>query len=265
MAEKVTIPYLLNLKHERKPIVSTTVYDYQMARIVDRAGVDLILVGDSGGRVLLGHREFSDCTMDEMMLMTRSVTRGTKHAFVVGDLPFMSYQINIEEAIRNAGRFIQEAGADGVKLEGGERFAPTVAAIVNAGIPVLGHIGATPLTTMGMGAWIPIQEVTKLPEMDERAILRDAHAIQDAGAFGTVLTRIPPPIAARITKELDIFTLGPHNTNGRLTGVTNLLGVDADQIDKPTSRYGPIARIAYDAVCEYVADTRAGKVSQPVG
>lgn len=265
MAEKVTIPYLLNLKREGKQVVCTTVYDYQMARIVDRAGVDLILVGDSGGRVLLGHQEFSACTMDEMLLMTRSVTRGTKRAFVVGDLPFMSYQVSIKEAVRNAGRFIQEAGADGVKLEGGVRFAPTVAAIVNAGIPVLGHIGATPLTTMGTGAWIPVQEVTKLPDMDEKAILRDAHAIQDAGAFGIVLTRIPPPIAARITKELAIFTLGPHNANGRMAGITNLLGVEADQIDKPTSRYGPIARIAYDSVCQYVAEARAGKVSAPGG
>jgi 3-methyl-2-oxobutanoate hydroxymethyltransferase len=259
MTEKVKIPDLWQMKREKKPIISTTVYDYQMGRIMDRAGFDLILVGDSGGKVLLGHQDFSACTMDEMLLMTRSVARGVKRAFVVGDLPFMSYQIKAEEAVRNAGRFIQEAGADGVKLEGGERFAPTVAAIVNAGIPVLGHIGATPLTTMGMSAWIPIQEVSKLPDMDEKAILRDAHAIQDAGAFGVVLTRIPPPIAARITKELAIFTLGPENADGRLTGIANLLGVDADQIDKPTSRYGPIARLAYDAVCEYVAEARAGK------
>ena len=121
MAEKVKIPDLGQLKRESKPIISVTAYDYQMGRIMDRAGVDLILVGDSGGRVLLGHKEFSDCTMEEMLIMTRSVARGVQRAFVIGDMPFMSYQVNTEEAVRNAGRFIQEAGADGVKLEGGQR------------------------------------------------------------------------------------------------------------------------------------------------
>ena len=258
MAEKVTIPYLLNLKREKKPIVSATVYDYQMGCIMDRAGVDLILVGDTGGRFALGHKDNQSCTMEEMLIMTRSVARGAKRAFVVGDLPFMSYQVNTEEAIRNAGRFIQQAGADGVKLEGGKRFAPVVEAIVSAGIPVLGHIGYTPMTTMGMATVTTDQVVS---DMDEEAILRDAHSIQDAGAFGIVLSRIPPPSAARITKELSIFTIGAHNADGpAIGGTSNMLGMDASQIDKPTSRYGPVARIIYEAMCQYIAEARAGKV-----
>ncbi len=254
--DKVKIPDLWRMKREKKPIVTAVVYDYQMGSIMDRAGIDLILIGDSGGRVVLGHTNNQSCTMEEMLIMTRSVARGVERAFVVGDLPFMSYQVNIDEAVRNAGRFIQEAGADGVKLEGGKRFAPVVEAIVNAGIPVLGHIGATPMMSMGM-ATISTDQVY---DMDEEAMLGDAHAIQDAGAFGIVLSRIPPPIAARITKELSIFTVGQYNADGPpIGGTSNMLGIAASQIDKPTSRYGPVARIIYDAMCEYVAEARAGK------
>jgi len=256
MVKKVKIPDLWQLKREKKPIITGVAYDYQTGRILDRAGFDLILVGDSGGRVLLGHQNNQACTMEEMLIMTRSVARGAQRAFIIGDLPFMSYQISIEEAVRNSGRFIQEAGADGVKLEGGKRFAPVVEAIVNAGIPVLGHIGATPMTTMGM-ATIRTDQVY---DMDEEAIVGDAHAIQNAGAFGVVLSRIPPPIAARITKELSIFTVGQHNADGPpIGGTSNMLGIDAGQIDKPTSRYGPVARIIYDAMTQYVAEVRAGK------
>ena len=261
---KVKIPDLWQLKREGKKIVACTIYDYQMSLIMERAGVDLLLVGDSGGRYVLGHTNNQSCTMEEMLIMTRSVARGAQRAFVVGDLPFLSYQVNIEEAVHNAGRFIKEAGADGVKLEGGKRFAPVVEAIVGAGIPVLGHIGQTPMSIMGMRR--ENLEGQSVSEEYAEAMLNDARSIQDAGAFGIVLTGIHPEVAARIGNELTIFTLGPQHTQGPMAGINNLLGISADQIDKPTARYArdvPLARVIYDAVCAHVAGLRAAGPSEP--
>ncbi len=144
---RVTITDLQRMKAEKKKIVVMTAYDYSMAGILDRAHLDIILVGDSGGRNLLGHEDNNSVTMDEMVLMTRSVSRGAKRAMVIGDMPFMSYQVGIEESLRNAGRVIQEGGAQAVKLEVGAHYAPTVEAIVKAGIPVMGHMGLTPMVT----------------------------------------------------------------------------------------------------------------------
>lgn len=156
---RVSIPDLNRMRAEKKKIVVMTAYDFSMAQLIDRAEVDMILVGDSGGRNLLGHEDYNSVTMDEMVLMTRSVSRGSKHALVIGDMPFMSYQVNKEEAIRNAGRLIQEGEAQAVKLEVGAEYAPTVEAIVKAGIPVMAHMGLTPQTSMGSDCVNPNQAV----------------------------------------------------------------------------------------------------------
>jgi len=156
---RVGIPDLNRMRAEKKKIVVIPAYDFSMAQLIDRAEVDMILVGDCGGRNLLGHEDYNSVTMDEMVLMTRSVSRGSKHALVIGDMPFMSYQVNKEEAIRNAGRLIQEGEALAVKLEVGAEYAPTVEAIVTAGIPVMAHMGLTPQTSMGSDCVNPNQAV----------------------------------------------------------------------------------------------------------
>jgi len=156
---RVSIPDLNRMRAEKKKIVVMTSYGFSMAQLIDRADVDMILVGDSGGRNLLGHEDYNSVTIDEMVLMTRSVSRGSKHALVIGDMPFMSYQVNKEEAIRNAGRLIQEGEALAVKLEVGAEYEPTVEAIVTAGIPVMAHMGLTPQTSMGSDCVNPNQAV----------------------------------------------------------------------------------------------------------
>lgn len=218
----------------------------------------MILVGDSGGRYLLGHTQNEACTMDEMVLMARSVVRGVTRAFVVADMPFMSYHVNVDEAIRNAGRFVKEAGADAVKVEGGEEYAPTVAAIVRAGIPVLGHMGFTPMTSMGMGL---VGYDQPPPEADIEGLLRDARALEAAGAFGLVLTRISPEAAARINEQVRIPTFGGGpSSNGSVGVIDGLLGTGFEHIANPQSHYGPVSRALYDATCAYIADVRAGTV-----
>lgn len=259
---KVTIPELMQAKREGRRIVSITAYDYTTARIADRAGVDMILVGDSGSGYLLGAKDYNECTMEEMLIMTRSVARAAEHAFVTGDLPFMSYQVNIEEAVRNAGRFIKEAGADAVKLEGGEAYAPTIAAIVKAGILVLGHMGYTPMTSMGLG----LVGYDQAPETDVNALIRDAKALEKAGCFGLVLTRINAENADQISGAVQIPTFGAgrmsHGTVGVIDG---LLGMSEQYLDGGKSRYGPVARALFDAMSAYVSDARASKVLTNIG
>ena len=174
---RVSIVDLQRMKAEKEKIVVMTAYDYTLARIVDRAGVDVILVGDSGGRYALGHDDSNEVTVDEMVIMARAAARGSERAMVVGDMPFMSYQVNDEQAVVNAGRLIQEAGVQSVKLEVGAEYASTVAAIVKAGIPVMAHMGSTPMANIGAGDF-------RSGSVDEEQVWRDA---QGAGQRGVVL------------------------------------------------------------------------------
>jgi 3-methyl-2-oxobutanoate hydroxymethyltransferase len=255
--ERVTAASLRRMKEEGRKVVVITAYDYETARIVERAGADAILVGDSGGKYLLGHADFNAVTMDEMVLLTRSARRGASRALVVGDLPFMSYQVNPDDAVRNAGRLLKEANADGVKLEGGAEFAETVRAIVRAGIPVMGHMGLTPQTAIGMGGYLagaaPVEEQVR----------RDALALQDAGVFAVVFTRVPPALAAELTRELRIPTLAGggagDDCDGQVCVLHSVFGLSVDQLDAPTSRYGPLARPLYEATRAFVEDVRAGR------
>ena len=255
---RVSIPDLNRMRTEKKKIVVMTAYDYSMAQLIDRAEVDMILVGDSGGGNLLGHEDNNSVTMDEMVLMTRSVSRGSKHGLVIGDMPFMSYQVNKEEAIRNAGRLIQEGEAQAVKLEVGAEYAPTVEAIVKAGIPVMAHMGLTPQTTMGSGGYR--SEGATIPE---EKVWNDARALVQAGSFSLLLTRVPPDLAKRITEEVSVPTISGFGSGDDCSGnigVTHgVIGFNVDQLDRPRSNYGPVAVPFYEAVRSFCDDVRAGK------
>ncbi len=255
---RVNIPDLNRMMHEKKKIVVMTAYDYSMARIIDRAGVDAILVGDSGGRNLLGHEDNNSVTMDEMVLMTRAVSRGTQNALVIGDMPFMTYQINKEEAIRNAGRLIQEGGAQAVKLEVGAEYAPTVEAIVKAGIPVMAHMGLTPQTSMGSGGYR-----SEGAGVTEEKVWNDARALVAAGSFSLLLTRVPPDLAKRITEEVSVPTISGFGSgddcNGNIGVTHGTVGFNVDELDKPRAKYGPVAVPFFEAVRKFTEDVRTGK------
>jgi 3-methyl-2-oxobutanoate hydroxymethyltransferase len=254
---RVTIPDIQAMHRSGQKIVMMTAYDYETARIVDRAGADMILVGDSGSRYALGSPELS-VTVDEMLLLTRSVRRGAERSLVVGDLPFLSYQINHDEAVRNAGRFVKEAGADAVKLEGGEEFAPVVHAIVRAGIPVVGHMGLTPQTAIGVGGYL-----NPNAGPPEEQVRRDAFALQQAGVCALVFTRVPPALAATLTQELSVPTLAGGGSgdacSGQVCVIHSVFGMSADDIDRPEGAYGPLARTLYDTAQRFIGDVRAGK------
>jgi 3-methyl-2-oxobutanoate hydroxymethyltransferase len=254
---RVSILDLQRMKQEKKKIVMMTAYDFQMARILDRVGLEMILVGDSGARNLLGYEDVNAVTMGEMIVMTRSVTRGTKHAMVVGDMPFMSYQINKDEAVRNAGRIIAEAGAQAVKVEVGADYAPTVEAIVKAGIPVMGHMGLTPMVTIGVGGFHA--EGLKI---DEEQVWRDARALQDAGCFSLLLTGISADLAKRITQEMRVPTIAGFGAgddcDGQIGVTHGVVGFNAEELDKPKAAYGPVAVSLFEAGQKFAADVRSG-------
>jgi 3-methyl-2-oxobutanoate hydroxymethyltransferase len=229
-----------------------------MASIIDRANVDMLLVGDSGGRNLLGHDDNNAVTMDEMVSMTRSVSRGAKRALVIGDMPFMSYQVSIEEALRNAGRLIQEAGAQAVKLEVGADYAPTVEAIVKAGIPVMGHMGLTPMATIGAGGFR-----SEGVRVDEEQVWRDAQALEAAGSFSLLLTGISADLAKRITQKAKVPTIAGFGAgdecDGQIGVTHGVVGFNAGELDKPKAAYGPVGVALFDAARKFTEDVRSGK------
>ena len=202
--KKFTILDWKKKKEANTPITVLTAYDYSAAALVDKAGVDSILVGDSLGMVMLGYDSTTPVTMSDMLHHCKAVARGAKHPFLIGDMPFMSYQVSVTEAVRNAGRFLQEAGMDSVKLEGGREMAETIKAITNVGIPVMGHLGLTPQTTSNLGGF----KVQGKTAVSAQRILEDAFILQDAGCFSIVLEAVPAPVAAEISKRLDIPTIG---------------------------------------------------------
>ncbi|MGD8837700.1 MAG: 3-methyl-2-oxobutanoate hydroxymethyltransferase, partial [Desulfobacteraceae bacterium] len=203
-ASPFTIQSFKSAKAKGEPITMLTAYDYTTATLLDEAGVDSILVGDSLGMVMLGYENTLKVTMDDMIHHTRAVARGTRNGLLIGDMPFLSYHISVEETVRNAGRFVQEGGAQAVKLEGGQTVIDKIQAIVKAQIPVLGHLGLTPQSVNAMGGF-------KLQGKDietARQILDDALLLQDAGVFGIVLECVPSALARIITEKLDIPTIG---------------------------------------------------------
>ncbi len=202
--QKVSILNFQEKKKAGSPITVLTAYDYPGALLVDEAGMDIILVGDSLAMTVLGHPSTVAITMDEMLHHCRAVARGASRAFLVGDMPFLSYQVNKTEAVRNAGRFIQEAGMDAVKIEGGREIIETVKAIVDAGIPVMGHLGLTPQSATKLGGF----KVQAKTVSAARRLLEDAHSLEDAGCFSVVLEAIPAPVAEIVSQKLTIPTIG---------------------------------------------------------
>jgi len=254
----VTINQIKEMKQNGEKIVMLTAYDYVTAKIVDEAGVPLILVGDSLGMVMLGYDSTIPVTLEVMLHHTKAVVRGTKNALVVGDMPFMTYQISTEEAIRNAGRFLQETGCKAVKLEGGVTMAEKVRKIVDCGIPVMGHIGLTPQSINQLGGH-RIQG--KTPEAARR-LLEDAIALEKAGAFAVVLETVPAPLATLITKKISIPTIGigaGAGCDGQVQVINDILGSYTDFVPKHAKQYAKIASIMADAISQYNSEVKAGK------
>ena len=254
---KLPLPELAEMKRRGDRIVMITAYDAPSGRIADEAGVDLILVGDSAAMVVLGHDSTVPATMDELLMLTRAVTRGARRPLVIADLPFGSYQVSDEQALESAIRFVKEAGADAVKLEGAGTMLSRVQALTSAGVPVMGHIGLTPQTATMLGGFkAQGRTATKAIRLYE-----DALALQDAGCFSIVLEAVPAPIASAITTELDIPTIGigaGAGCDGQVLVWHDLLGLYDGTAPRFVKQYAELAPVIGDAVSRYAAEVRDG-------
>jgi 3-methyl-2-oxobutanoate hydroxymethyltransferase len=254
---RVNINQIKDMKRKGEKIAMLTAYDYTTARIVDDAGVPLILVGDSLGMVVLGYESTLPVTIEVMLHHTKAVVRGAKNAMVIGDMPFMTYHVSVEDALRNAGRFIQETGCQAVKLEGGVTVADKVRRIVDCGIPVMGHIGLTPQSINQFGGH-KIQG--KTPEVAAR-LLEDARALEQAGAFSVVLETVPSPLATLITRKIGIPTIGigaGPDCDGQVQVINDLFGSYTDFVPKHAKQYAKLAGIMSNAVSEYMDEVKSG-------
>jgi 3-methyl-2-oxobutanoate hydroxymethyltransferase len=252
---------IAKMRAEGARIAMLTAYDYPTARLVDEAGVPLILVGDSLGTVVLGYDGETRVSMPEMLHHVKAVTRGAQQALVVADMPFLSYATP-EDAVTNAGAFVREGGAQAVKLEGGSRSARAIEAVVRAGIPVMGHIGWTPQARHGLGGKVRVQGKTR---ETARQLLGDALAVQEAGAFSIVLELVPDALAAAITERLRIPTIGigaGAGCSGQVQVLTDLLGV-YDWAPRHARKYADLRTTALDAIRAYAADVAAGAFPGP--
>jgi len=255
--KKFTITDLQAKKREGDKITMLTAYDYPMARLVDEAGIDVILVGDSVGMVVLGYDSTVPVTMDEMIHHAKAARRGTKYAFLVGDMPFMSYQVSAEDAVRNAGRFMKEAGCDAVKLEGGDEVVDTTIAIVKAGIPVLGHLGLTPQTISKLGGF-KIQG--KTAEGAEK-ILDQALKLERAGCFAVVLECVPDLVAKMITERLSIPTIGigaGRYCDGQVLVTNDMVGLFDRFVPKFVKQYVKLSTSILEGFRKYKDEVEKG-------
>ena len=260
--KKVTIAELQKKKQSSEKITMVTAYDYPTARLVDEAGIDTILVGDSLGMVVLGYDSTVPVTMDEMIHHCKAVSRGAKHSFIIGDMPFMSYHSSVEKAIENAGRFIKEAGCDCVKLEGGTEMAHVVNAIVNAGIPVCAHIGLTPQTATKLSGF----KVQGKDAESAKALIQSAKDLEDAGAFMIVMECIPDSLAARITRELTILTIGigaGKDCDGQVLVYHDLVGLFERFTPKFVKQYINLSPQIKEALIQYKEEVENGTFPAP--
>lgn len=258
MQSAITAPMLRDMKSRGEKITMLTAYDYPMAKIADEAGVDVILVGDSLGMVVLGFDDTLSVTMDMMIHHTAAVTRATERALVVADMPFMSYHVSIEEAVRNAGRLIQEGGAQVVKIEGGAVMIPVIERLVCLGIPVIGHLGMTPQSVNKFGGF----KVQGKDESDALRIEEDAKALQDVGVSAIVLELVPDDLAKRITRDLDVPTIGIGAgpcCDGQVQVIHDILGLYDKYIPKHAKQYMNLKEQASDAIRSYVDEVRSSK------
>jgi len=260
---KVTVPELLQRKSaaadstNKKKITCLTAYDYPTARLMDEAGVDVVLVGDSVAMVVLGYESTLPLTMEESLHHTKAVRRGVQRALVVADMPFGTYQGDLNEALKNAVRFVKEAGAEAVKVEGGERRLEVIARLTEAEIPVMGHVGLTPQSVNAMGGYRVQGKTTGGAEQ----LLRDARAVEAAGAFSIVLEGIPRELAAEITKSVRIPTIGigaGPDCDGQILVLHDLLGLTFQEPPKFARQYANVGEVISQAVREYCADVQGG-------
>lgn len=253
---RVTIQQVRDFKRTGKRLAMLTAYDYSMAKLLDEAGIPVLLVGDSLGTVVLGYETTLPVTIDDILRHTQAVVRGSQKALVVADMPFMTYQASEAEALRNAGRLLAEGGAQAVKLEGGVTVASTVRAIVDAGIPVMGHIGLTPQSVHQLGGY---KVQGKTVHVASR-LLADAAALEEAGAFSIVLEAVPAALAARITKSISIPTIGigaGPDCDGQVQVIHDLLGLFNDFRPKHAKRYAELGTAILGAVRQYAEDVEA--------
>ena len=252
---RVTINDVREMKARGEKIPMMTAYDYTSARIVDDAGIPIILVGDTLGQVVLGYDSTLPVTMDEMIHHTRAVARGAGRALIVGDMPFMSYQTGPTDALRNAGRFLQQGGAQTVKLEGGVNMARTVERIVSSGIPVMGHIGLTPQSVNQLGGY----KVQGKSLKSAVRLMEDARALEEAGVFALVLECVPASLARLITERVSIPTIGigaGRNCDGQVQVFHDMLGLFTDFVPKHAKRYADLGQSIAGAVAEYISEVK---------
>lgn len=254
---KNTIATLAEMKKRGEKISQVTCYDYSTARLVEKAGINMILVGDSLGMTMQGYKDTLPLTVDDMIVYGRSVVRGCEDTMVIVDMPFMSYQVSVEQALTNAGRIMKETGAQGIKLEGGVSVCPQIKAITDAGIPVVAHIGMTPQSVNAFGGF----KVQGKGEVNAERILKDALAVQEAGAFAVTLECIPPKLAALITKKLDIITIGigaGSNCDAQVLVLQDMLGMGGDFVPKFAKRFAEIGNEMVEAFKKYDNEVKNG-------
>lgn len=252
---KKTVPEIIKMKQRGEKIAVLTAYDALLAEILDSAGVDIILVGDSGGMVMGGHKNTVSVTLDEMLLYTKSASRGISNALLIADMPFMSYQVSPETAVTNAGRFIQEAGAEGVKIEGGTAIIETARRLVEIGIPVMGHLGLTPQSIHKFGSY----KLQGSEEETAEQIFQDALKLQDAGVFSIVLEKIPSELAAKITEALSIPTIGIGagiNCDGQVLVSQDMLGLYRKFKPKFVRHYAHLGDVIEKSCRDYINDVK---------
>ncbi|HEY6866392.1 MAG TPA: 3-methyl-2-oxobutanoate hydroxymethyltransferase [Candidatus Eisenbacteria bacterium] len=253
---KVTAPAIVEMKRRGDPIVVVTAYDHPTARLADEAGIDILLVGDSVGTVLLGYETTLPVTVEDILHHTRAVTRARPAALVVADMPFMSYQVSVRQAVRNAGRLIQEGGADAVKLEGGERVAPAIRRLTAIGIPVMGHLGLTPQSVLAFGGY----KVQARGEADQERLLEEARLLESAGCFAIVLEGIPARLGGAVSRELHVPTIGIGAglaCDGQVLVSHDLLGLTLGRVPKFVRRYAALADGVREAFERFRADVKA--------
>lgn len=257
MAKKKNVVDFMKMKKEKEQVTWVTAYDYPMASFAEQAGMDMILVGDSLGMVVLGYQGTNPVTMEDCISHCKAVRRGAPNTWIVGDMPFMSYQISDEKAVENAGRFIKDADMDCIKLEGGQRIASRIRAITNAGILVIGHIGLTPQSSGQLGGFKAQGRDVK----NARALIKDALAVQEAGAYALLVEAVPPEVTKFIAEKLDIpvYGIGAGPCDGQLLICGDMMGLFQAFTPKFVKKYAEVAEIETNAFREYIADVKTGK------
>ncbi|WP_103665475.1 3-methyl-2-oxobutanoate hydroxymethyltransferase [Gracilimonas amylolytica] len=253
---KITTQTVVDMKAKGEKISMLTAYDFTMAQIIDQAGIEIILVGDSASNVMAGHETTVPMTLDHMIYHTSCVVRGVDRALVIADLPFMSYQVTTKEALISAGRMMKEAGAHAVKLEGGKYIVDTVKRIVDAGIPVMGHLGLTPQSIYKFGTYKV--RATETEEADD--LIRDAKLLEEAGCFSLVLEKIPADLAAKVSAELSIPTIGigaGPSCDGQVLVIHDMLGLNKEFNPRFLRRYADLNSVMTEAVQNYIKDVKS--------